>query len=139
MKLPMIRIPDVIEIGGITYVVEFVDYLPSGRVAQIEFIQGKISVRDDMADEVTFLSFIHEIVHGIMQSMNHFPCDMVYNDEDFTERFAQLMTSIFKQIYDYNILYDYYFAQQEEEEIIDPDEKKYDKILIDDKLFEELK
>ena len=67
-----------------------------------------------------------------MQSMNHFPCDMVYNDEDFTERFAQLMTSIFKQIYDYNILYDYYFAQQEEEEIIDPDEKKYDKILIDD-------
>ena len=139
MKLPMIRIPDVIEIGGITYVVEFVDDLPSGRVAQIEFIQGKISVRDDMADEVTFLSFIHEIVHGIMQSMNHFPCDMVYNDEDFTERFAQLMTSIFKQIYDYNILYDYYFAQQEEEEIIDPDEKKYDKILIDDKLFEELK
>ena len=47
--------------------------------------------------------------------MNHFPNDMIYNDEDFTERTAQLMTSVFKQIYDYNMLYDEYFAPQEEE------------------------
>ena len=111
----MIRIPDVLEIGGITYVVEFVDNLPTGRVAQIEFLQGKISVMNDMADEVTFLSFMHEVVHGAMQSMNHFPCEMVYNDESFTERFAQLMTSVLKQVYDYNMLYDEYFAPQEEE------------------------
>lgn len=120
----MIRIPDALEIGGICYVVEFVDNLPQGRVAQIEFLQGKISVMDDMADEVTFLSFMHEVVHGVMQSMNHFPCDMVYNDEDFTERFAQLMTSIFKQVYDYNRLYDEYFAPQTEElKDLEEDEK----------------
>jgi hypothetical protein len=115
IEMPMIRIPEVIEIGGITYPVEFVDDLPSGRAAQIHFLEGVISIRSDMGDEVTFLSFIHEIVHGVMQSMNHFPDQMIYNDEDFTERTAQLMTSIFKQIMDYNLLYDEFFAPQVEE------------------------
>ena len=116
MKIPMIRIPEVIEIGGIAYIVEFDEELPGGRAAQIHFLEGIITIRPDMGDEVTFLSFMHEVVHGVMQSMNHFPDQMVYNDEDFTERTAQLMTSIFKQIYDYNMLYDEYFAPQEEEE-----------------------
>jgi hypothetical protein len=58
---------------------------------------------------------MHEVVHGVMQSQNHFPNDMIYNDEDFTERTAQLMTSIFKQIFEFNIHYDEYFVPQEEE------------------------
>jgi hypothetical protein len=41
---------------------------------------------------------------------------MIHNSEDFIERTAQLMTSVFKQIYDYNNLYDEFFAPQEEEE-----------------------
>ena len=114
IKMPMIRIPEVIEIGGIAYTVEFVAELP-GRAAQIHFMDGVITIREDMGDEVTFLSFMHELVHGVMQSMNHFPDQMIYNDEDFTERTAQLMTSVFKQIYDYNMLYDEYFAPQVEE------------------------
>lgn len=115
IELPKIRIPEALEIGGITYIVEFVDELPSGQAAQIRFLDGVIKIRTDMGDEVVFLSFMHEIVHGVMQSMNHFPNDMIYNDEDFTERTAQILTSVFKQIYDYNMLYDEYFAPQEEE------------------------
>lgn len=116
MKLSMIRIPDAIEIGGITYEVQFHSELPQGRVAQIHFTKGTIEIDDGLGDEVTFVSFIHEIVHGVMQAQDHFQNDMIYNDEAFTERTAQLMTSVFKQIYDYNMLYDEYFAPQEEEE-----------------------
>lgn len=115
IQMPMIRIPEAIEIGGITYLVEFDKELPGGRAAQIHFLEGIITIRPDMGDEVTFLSFMHEIVHGVMQSMNHFPDQMIYNDEDFTERTAQLMTSVFKQIMDYNLLYDEFFAPQVEE------------------------
>ena len=114
MKIPMIRIPEALEIGGITYMVEFVEELP-GRAAQIHFMDGVITIRSDMGEEVTFLSFMHEIVHGVMQAQNHFPDQMVYNDESFTETTAQMMTSVFKQIYDYNMLYDEYFAPQVEE------------------------
>lgn len=116
LELPSIKIPEALEIGGVTYIVKFVEDLPSGQAAQIRFLDGVIKVRTDMGDEVVFLSFMHEVVHGVMQSMNHFPNDMIYNDEDFTERTAQLMTSIFKQIFDYNMMYDEYFAPQEEEE-----------------------
>lgn len=121
MKLPMIRIPDFIEIGGISYEVRYEEDLP-GQSAQINFMEGVIRIRQGMGDEVTFLSFMHEVVHGVMQAQNHFPDQMIYNDEDFTERTAQLMTSIFKQISGYNELYDEYFAPQEEEtEIIEID------------------
>lgn len=114
MEVPMIRIPEAIEIGGVTYKVEFEEELP-GRAAQIHFLEGVISIRNDMGDEVTFLSFIHEIVHGVIQAQNHFPDQMIYNDENFTETTAQMLTSVFKQIYDYNMLYDEYFAPQTEE------------------------
>jgi hypothetical protein len=40
---------------------------------------------------------------------------MIYNDENFTETTAQMFNSVFKQIYDYNMLYEEYFAPQEEE------------------------
>lgn len=121
MKLPMIRIPDFIEIGGIAYEIRYEEDLP-GQAAQINFLEGVIRIKQGMGDEVTFLSFMHEVVHGVMQAQNHFPDQMIYNDEDFTERTAQLMTSIFKQISSYNELYDEYFAPQEEEtEIIEID------------------
>lgn len=122
MQIPMIRIPEAIEIGGITYVVKFVEELP-GQAAQINFLEGVIRLRSDMGDEVSFLSFMHEIFHGIIQAQNHFPDQMIYNDENFTETSAQMLTSVFKQIYDYNMLYDEFFAPQEEEEaLIDIDE-----------------
>ena len=114
MQLPMMRIPEVIEIGGISYIVEFVEELP-GQAAQINFMAGTIKIRSDMGDEVTFLSFMHELVHGVMQAQNHFPDQMIYNDENFTETTAQMLNSVFKQIYDYNMLYEEYFAPQEEE------------------------
>ncbi len=123
MNVPMIRIPEAIEIGGITYEVRFQEDLPGNQAAQIHFLEGVIRMRSDMGDEVTFLSFIHEIVHGVMQALNHFPDAMIYNDENFTEQSAQLFTSIFKQIYDYNMLYDEYFAPQVEEEVVDEDEQ----------------
>jgi hypothetical protein len=112
----MIKIPDYIEIGGITYHVRFNNELPAGRVAQIHFTDGTIDIESSMCDEVVFLSFMHEIVHGCMQSQNHFPNEMIYNDEDFTERTAQLLASIFKQIFVYNTQYEEFFAPQEEEE-----------------------
>lgn len=130
MQLPMIRIPDVIEIGGVTYVVEYVDELPVGQVALISFIDGRIKIRNDMADEVTFLSFMHEIVHGVMQVQNHFTNGMIYNSEDFTERTAQIMTSIFKQIYDYNMLYDEYIAPQVEEESTEEESTEEDESIL---------
>jgi len=111
----MIKIPDYLEIGGVTYKVTFSEDLPAGRVAQIHFTEGEIQIDSTMCSEVVFLSFMHEVVHGCMQSQNHFPNDMIYNDEDFTERTAQLMTSIFKQIFEFNIHYDEYFAPVEEE------------------------
>lgn len=117
MKLPMMRIPEVIEIGGISYIVTFVEDLP-GQAAQINFMEGTIKIRSDMGDEVTFLSFMHEIVHGITQAQNHFPDQMIYNNEHFTETTAQMLNSVFKQIYDYNMLYDEYFAKGEEEETV---------------------
>jgi hypothetical protein len=123
MYLPMIRIPEAIEIGGISYIVKYEEDLP-GQTAQIHFLEGVIRIKQGMGDEVTFLSFMHEVTHGVMQAMNHFPDQMIYNDEDFTERTAQLFTSIFKQIHDYNILYDEYFAKQEGEEEIFPEPDK---------------
>lgn len=115
LELPKIRIPEALEIGGVTYIVEFVDELPSGQAAQIRFLDGIIKIRTDMGDEVIFLSFMHEIVHGVIQAQNHFPDQMIYNDENFTETTAQMMASVFKQIFDYNMLYDEYFAPQVEE------------------------
>lgn len=115
MELPMIRIPEAVEVGGVTYQVEFVEELP-GRAAQIHFMDGIVTIRSDMGEEVTFLSFMHEMVHATIQAQNHFPDQMIYNDENFTETTAQILTSVFKQIYDYNMLYDEYFAPQVEEE-----------------------
>jgi hypothetical protein len=124
----MIRIPDFIEIGGITYQVRFNDNLPAGRVAQIHFTDGTIDIESTMCTEVVFLSFMHEIVHGVMQSQNHFPNEMIYNDEDFTERTAQLMASIFKQIFVYNTHYEEFFEPQEEESMV---EEEHDVIVLD--------
>lgn len=128
MPLSMIRIPEEIEIGGISYEVRYEEELP-GQAAQINFLEGVIRIKQGMGDEVTFLSFIHEVVHGVMQAQNHFPDQMIYNDEDFVERTAQLMTSIFKQIMYYNDLYDEYFAPQEEEtEIIEIDVQELEEV-----------
>lgn len=135
IELPIIRIPEAIEIGGITYAVEFVDELP-GRAAQIHFLDGVISIRSDMGDEVTFLTFMHEIVHGVIQAQNHFPDQMIYNDENFTETTAQMMTSVFKQVYDYNLLYDEFYAPQTEElQALEDDEETV--LNIDVKELEE--
>lgn len=99
----MIMIPETIDIGGITYQVKFTDDMGEGNVGEIRFIDGIITISPRLGDEVAFISFVHEVTHGVMQSLNHFQNSMIYNDENFTEQTAQIMASIIKQIVYFNI------------------------------------
>lgn len=102
-----IRIPEYIDIGGVTYPVEFTDTLDHGRVAQIHFLDGVIQIEKDMGEEVAFVSFMHEVTHGILQAMSHHLQGMIYHDERFVEQLAQMYTHVFKQIVEYNFDLEY--------------------------------
>lgn len=99
----IIAIPPEIDILGVTYEVDYVKEMEhGGQVAQIHYLEGTISIQKDMSPEIQFISFIHEVNHGILQGLNHFMRDMIYHDENFVETTAQAWGHVIKQIVDYN-------------------------------------
>jgi len=117
-----IRIPEEIDIFGVTYLVKFGTELDGNRVAQIHFTEGVIDVASDMSDEICFVSFIHEVQHGILQGMNHFMHERIYHDENFVERMSQGWSQVIKQIIEYNLDIDYLYETLKQTE--EPEEKK---------------
>jgi hypothetical protein len=111
-----IRIPETIDIFGVTYVVRFGTELDGNRVAQIHFTEGVIDVASDMSNDICFVSFIHEVQHGILQGMNYFMSDRIYHDESFVERMSQGWSQVIKQIIAYNFDIDYLYEMLKEEE-----------------------
>jgi hypothetical protein len=111
-----IRIPEEIDIFGVTYIVRFGTELEGNRVAQIHFTEGIIDVASDMAHDICFVSFIHEVQHGILQGMNYFMSDRIYHDESFVERMSQGWSQVIKQIIAYNFDVDCLYEMLKEEE-----------------------
>ena len=85
-------------------------------MAQIHFLDGTIHIQADMAPEVVFLSFCHELNHGVLQGMNHYLKNMIYHDETFVEQGAQAWAQIIKQIVDYNLTHVIEYRKEPEEE-----------------------
>lgn len=98
----MIKIPPTIDIGGVTYVVKWVSELQHKLAAQIYFREGYIEIDENLNEEVAFVSFIHEIQHGIFGSQNFDLNRMIYHDENLVERSSQMWGQVIKQIVDYN-------------------------------------
>ena len=111
-----VRIPNEIDIFGVTYIVRFGTELEGNRVAQIHFTEGIIDVASDMSNDICFVSFIHEVQHGILQGMNYFMSDRIYHDESFVERMSQGWSQVIKQIIAYNFDNDYVYEMLKEEE-----------------------
>jgi len=98
----MIKIPQVIDIGGISYEIRWVAELQGKLAAQIFFRDGYIEIDENLSDEVAFVSFLHEVQHGIFGCQNYDINKMLYHDEGLVERSAQLWGQVIKQIVGYN-------------------------------------
>lgn len=118
--MKIVGIPPEIEILGITYVVDYVDEL-EGMAAQIHFLEGTIDIRTDMNPEIQFLSFMHEVTHGILQGLNHHMKDRIYHDEDFVEQLGQAYAQVIKQLVEYNDKFEVERIPDEDEEMPEKD------------------
>lgn len=98
-----VRIPSKIDIIGVTYDVEYVKAFSDGRVAQIDFRGNKIQIMKELGDNVTFVSFMHELTHGVFVSLNIYENETIFLNEDMIERMSQIYSQIFKQILKYNL------------------------------------
>lgn len=76
------KIPEKIKIGGLTYDVEITDHLVLGcdYGGEILFQDLKIQIRP-MAKERMEVSFLHEVVHGIYESLGYTEHDEKRVDE----------------------------------------------------------
>ena len=117
-----IAIPETIEIYGVEYKVNWVDELQGNQIAQIHFMEGTIDILNDgMSADIYFVSFMHEIVHGVLQGMNYFLGGRIYHDEAFVERLSQGFAQVFKQIMKHNEGVELVELSPEDEEMPDND------------------
>lgn len=93
-------IPKSFELGGTTYNVELVDNsLGNGNVASIYYPLNKVQVAKNYSDslnctdEYKEISFLHELIHGILNAMGE---SEINNDERFIEGFANLLHQYIK-------------------------------------------
>jgi hypothetical protein len=118
----LIAIPETLEIFGVEYVVRWVDDLDGAQVAQIHFMEGTIDVLNNgMSPDIYFVSFMHEVVHGVLQGMNYFLGGRIYHDESFVERLSQGFAQVFKQIMAYNELVELDYKDEEDDEMPETD------------------
>ena len=121
------QIPDVLTIVGIDYKVCFNDgnihtvdedgkEVKHETVANVDFLNCKINISKELSDQIVDLSFMHEVVHAILFAMG-FQMEMstMPNNEEFVEGFAQILLQVTNQIIDYNILYENYFEDVDDE------------------------
>jgi hypothetical protein len=117
-----IAIPETLEIFGVEYKVIWVDDLDGAQVAQIHFMEGTIEVLNNgMSADIYFVSFMHEVVHGVLQGMNYFLGGRIYHDESFVERLSQGFAQVFKQIMKHNQEVELVEGSVEDEEMPDTD------------------
>lgn len=100
----MIKIPEEIQIGGITFKVKWEKEIGPGLVAQIHYRTAIIEILDDLSEEVAFASFIHELQHGVFGTQNYDLNEMIYHDENLVETSAQLWSQVIKQIVACNLM-----------------------------------
>ncbi len=58
--------------------------------------------------------FFNFLVLPLLALLTHHPNAMIYNDENYTESFAQILTSVIKQIVEYNMIYEEYIKVEDE-------------------------
>jgi len=124
------RIPPMLTIAGIDYKIKWNDGKIESEdeegnpvtletIANIHFLNNEINLCGDYTQQTTDISYIHEIVHGILFAMGYQAGFVVPNDEveRFTEGFAQILLQVMTQIIDYNVVY--------------PDEEEYDTLELE--------
>jgi hypothetical protein len=102
------KIPPKLTIGGITYNINFhkdVIIAESGNelVARIDFKHSTIDIHEELGEQITDTSFIHEFLHGMDFCMGVLTDDNVVVSESYTEQRAHLLYQIIEQIVDYNL------------------------------------
>jgi hypothetical protein len=126
-----------LSIAGIDYKVEWNDgkiesidedgnEIKLETIANIHFLDNVINLCGDYTQQTTDISYVHEVVHGILFAMGYQRGFVIPDDEveRFTEGFAQVLLHVMNQIIEYNVHF--------------PDEEEYDTIVIDKSILEEL-
>lgn len=89
-------IPDKVKVGGMTYKVVYTnepnESIPSAD-GSIAFHKLEIRLRPDMPKEYTEVIFLHELIHAIV---NCCYIDLGEDDDEITERLAQILYQVFK-------------------------------------------
>ena len=125
------RIPPMLSIAGIDYKVCWNDgkietqdeegnEIKLETIANIHFLDNEINLCGDYTQQTTDISFVHELVHGILFAQGYQRGFVIPDDEveRFTEGFAQILLQVMNQIIEYNVLFEEY-------------EKEYDVINIE--------
>lgn len=107
MIIIYVRIPNQIDIIGVTYDVEYVEKFEGYMVARIDYRANKIQIDKTLGESMAFQTFIHELTHGIFIALNIDKNSSIVLNEDMVERVSQIYSQIFKQILSYNMEPDY--------------------------------
>ena len=96
------KIPDNITIGGQIVDVKFIDHLDNGYLGQISLGESEILIAKnfngrEQHQESINSTFIHEIVHGILDTMGE---TELSNNEKFVNNFSGYLYQVIKQIKD---------------------------------------
>ena len=101
------NIPPTIKIGGITYKVRFhkkTIIADSGNelVARIDYKHSTIDIHEELGDQITDTSFLHEVLHGIDFCLGILTDDEIVCSESYTEQRAHLLYQVLEQIIAFN-------------------------------------
>ena len=109
------RIPEKITIIGVEYEVCYNDgaihvidetgeEIVHETVANIDFMNCRINISEEIEGQIRDLSFMHELVHGELFSMGYqLERSSMPNTEEFVEGYAQIWLQVMNQILDYNL------------------------------------
>lgn len=96
------KIPEKLEVAGITYEIRFVSRdhpkLKALHAVGLHFMEDQtIMIADNLHGDYKNQVFTHELIHGIVEAMD-VANDKVIIDEQFVERFSQLLYQVLKQL-----------------------------------------
>lgn len=92
--MPNIKVPSTFQLGGLDFRVEREDEISDdpNLLGQIVYRKGLVNIKNGLTPEYEPLVFYHELVHGILMTMNH----ELEADEQFVDVFASLLVQALK-------------------------------------------
>lgn len=91
-KVKRPRLPEIIHIGPIPFVITPVDVInPSEAIGQVKYPDQSIEIKKGLGEHIECETLIHEITHALLYSVGE---EISSNDESFVQRVSSSLAAV---------------------------------------------